>query len=69
MELKNLELFKELDDLLMDLDEDVVESNEKLAEYMAKTNDIESGRVPESKYSELDDEEYLKDLISIAKGL
>ena len=36
---------------------------------MAKTNDIESGRVPESKYSELDDEEYLKDLISIAKGL
>ena len=53
----------------MDLDEDVVESNEKLAEYMAKTNDIESGRVPESKYSELDDEEYLKDLISIAKGL
>lgn len=69
MALKNLELFKELDDLIADLDIEVVESNKELSQYMDATNAIESGNIPESAYSQLDDEEYLKNLISIAKGL
>lgn len=69
MELKNKELFEELDNLLMDLSEEQIESNEKLEEYYNFSNDVEVGDVPMEEYSKFDNAEILSELISIAKGL
>lgn len=69
MVFKNKDLFKELDDLMMDLPVKKILSNKELAQYFEDSNEIESGNIPESVYSVYDDEETLKELISIAKEL
>lgn len=69
MELKNKELVEELDNLLSELSEEQIESNEELKEYFDFSNDVEVGDVPFEEYEKYDDAEKLKNLINIAKGL
>lgn len=69
MELKNKELVEELDNLLLDLSEEQIESNEELKEYFDFSNDVEVGDVPFEEYEKYDDVETLTNLINIAKGL
>ena len=69
MELENNELFNELNNLVFDLDEETIQLSKELSHYVNKVGEIESGNIPESAYSEFDDEETLKELINIAKEL
>lgn len=69
MELKNKELVEELDNLLSELSEEQIESNEELKEYFDFSNDVEVGDVPFEEYKKYDDVETLTNLINIAKGL
>jgi hypothetical protein len=71
MKLKNIDLMKELDELTFELSEkcDACEDNvnSEIAKYCEFVNSIESGNLPDSAYSQIDDEDYLKNLIAIAK--
>ena len=69
MELKNQELVEELDNLLAELSEEQIESNEELQEYFDFSNDVEVGDIPFEEYARYDDIETLTNLINIAKGL
>lgn len=69
MELKNKELVEELDNLLSELSEGQIESNEALKEYFDFSNDVEVGDVPFEEYEKYDNVETLTNLINIAKGL
>ena len=69
MELKNQELVEELDNLLAELSEEQIESNEELQEYFDFSNDVEVGDIPFEEYAQYDDIETLTNLINIAKGL
>ncbi len=69
MELKNKELVEELDNLLSELSEEQIESNEALKEYFDFSNDVEVGDVPFEEYEKYDNVETLTNLINIAKGL
>ena len=69
MALKNIDLFNELDNLLAKLPQEVIEGNKELSEYVDNCNAIESDNIPNSYYSSIDNEKYLKELISIAKEL
>lgn len=68
MELKNKELVEELDNLLSELSEDSIASNEELQAYYDFSNDVEVGDVPFEEYEKYD-VETLTNLINIAKGL
>lgn len=69
MELKNKELVEKLDNLLSELSEEQIESNEALKEYFDFSNDVEVGDVPFEEYEKYDNVETLTNLINIAKGL
>lgn len=69
MELKNKELVEELDNLLSELSEEQIESNEALKEYFDFSNDVEVGDIPFEEYKKYDDVAKLTNLINIAKGL
>lgn len=69
MELKNKELVEELDNLLSELSEEQIESNEELKEYFDFSNDVEVGDIPFEEYEKYDDVEKLTNLINVAKGL
>lgn len=69
MELKNKELIDELDNLLSELSEESIASNEELQAYLDFSNDVEVGDVPFEEYEKYDDVEILSNLINIAKGL
>lgn len=69
MKLKKQELVEELDNLLAELSEEQIESNEELQEYFDFSNDVEVGDIPFEEYAQYDDIETLTNLINIAKGL
>lgn len=70
-EFENLDLFNELNDLIGELSSkyDIYddEFNADLRRYIDLVDSIESGNISEREYSQIDDEDYLKSLIAIAK--